>query len=854
MAQNFDIKINRNVEYLDELKREIFVTEPGAGGNRCLMGIHQIGKTTLVNDWRTQWSKERIASVNAFKTDISMPKIHEEIESLKQAGNWAEAWSIESALNQNKEKEKYISQYVAETPVSIAELPEMAKIFYFGKIAMQIGFWTLLKELLNDIMNKESGVLIPVRHESKEIVVKKNDEYLIRTGDGFLVSISNEDEKKALDTILDIYSYFEQIGNFDSEIASNEIFKEVSEGVITLFKAFSVLGFHLILVFDEFNNSQSNRHGSDFGKRSRRREKSAVVEKESYKEAFFQLLRSLAACDNEKRNLSVLLISRQEFGMITGRSSDDELFKPANLDGFSNKELMEFISRLSTKENEEKNNIPYSVLKEYWGDRASEEECQFKKKLIHFCGRHPGLWGNMWSVLKSLCSAISANQDADSAFEIIFQDYNNNLFASVLSLMQETEEKIIISDSEVIEENAFDIFVQNFVKSYAVYTDELIMESCLKRMLKQGFISKRRFKDSFIVLEKKAESGENLDSDGTAGCVEIKGRPYGYESLSSYFVECVEKEQDKLFYYDMKAFENVVEKCEKQVRKLIEEVYVIKFGSDKWKVKLKNRMTSTKKGYWEDEIKKQYVHHMKYTEGVEISKESVTLDKDKEAIAWEHSSALNTLSFHDYSDLMLSYVNVFTHAFKNYVTKENDTYKFNETYSKIIDALTDLRNSNGHLNTDYLKNEKVLADKIAMCSEFLNGIEDGWDDVIKCAQNSKTTNKSTYIDTRIRQSFTVHCSTKVKEQILDLFSIDFQCNRKYQDTAEGEIWYDRKKYKARLRKTDVLIDNLDSYYDRTIQERSCIKVDVVECIKNKNDEDVFIIQPIDRSGLMYEWR
>ena len=64
MVSRTDIEIKIERKLTPNVKENIFVTKPGTGRNHCLMGIHQVGKSTLVSDWGADW--EETDGANAF--------------------------------------------------------------------------------------------------------------------------------------------------------------------------------------------------------------------------------------------------------------------------------------------------------------------------------------------------------------------------------------------------------------------------------------------------------------------------------------------------------------------------------------------------------------------------------------------------------------------------------------------------------------------------------------------------------------------------------------------------------------------------------------------------------------------
>ena len=67
-----EIKIERNLA--PDLKDNIFVTKTGIGRNHCLMGIHQVGKSTLLSDWALEWYDKRKICIEETITSVTEKK------------------------------------------------------------------------------------------------------------------------------------------------------------------------------------------------------------------------------------------------------------------------------------------------------------------------------------------------------------------------------------------------------------------------------------------------------------------------------------------------------------------------------------------------------------------------------------------------------------------------------------------------------------------------------------------------------------------------------------------------------------------------------------------------------------
>jgi len=277
-----EIKIDRKIH--EDVRRDIFVKTPGTGRHRCLMGIYQIGKTELVKDW-----------INDFK------------EARENIVSKVKAESVERNLD---------------------SLPEELKVFCVPTTFKELSL-SRLSEIFKEIQKK---VLRPIDIKTKTFVsIDDANNYRIKTVDNILLTVEDEEKKKAMDSIIEV-------------IADKN--GDVIENIIKFMKAITVLGFHIILIFDEFNNGATSMDA-----------KSEIMEGNlEEKEAIFNLFRALdpfhydveGKVDGRNFNLSILLVSRQEFGMVTGKSDknskDNEMYRYARMSGFTKSQIEEFIN------------------------------------------------------------------------------------------------------------------------------------------------------------------------------------------------------------------------------------------------------------------------------------------------------------------------------------------------------------------------------------------------------------------------------------------------------------------------------------------------------------------------------
>ena len=775
-TNSIEIKIERNLA--PDVKKNIFVTKPGTGRNHCLMGIHLVGKSTLVSDWAIQWENDRKAC-------------------------------IQETLNSAAGKTTY-NFFQKEKIYELRELPELAKIFYFEDQVFHLGF-DKLNKILTDIKN---GVLVCQSDKSPYYYEKKRKDYIIRTKDGFAIKITESEHKKAVEEIESVYSYFSS----KEPVFSKENWMKTTEKIEKLFRAFTILGFHIILIFDEFNKGETGKQIS------RRGENKSKSDQES-KEAYLNLLRKLypyeieagAVTNRRWYNLSMLIVSRQEMGMITGEKDDDFLFSPWCLDGFSNSQLEEYIERLKRKE---KNGIsPYAVINEVLGEKKA------KKTMIHCCGRHPGLWGQMWDVLNMTYDAYLQDKDVETMFYTLFRRKSNDFFEHVIALMRNTNERI--DDRE--ERSALKIFIHHFVDKamYPIPNDKENKDllKYLEMMEKQGFISARNALNSFQVLEDKVERGMCLEAKYTFEVRNEIKNLLGYEMHSPYFTEYINSNWRKIIGYDKVDLENISEKCELEVRKLLDCVYKTRYGQENWLIKIKNRLSDLKKKFWYLEVCKQ------------CADESVSFaQKEAETIKAKHTP-WDSLAYSDYGDLLKMHSYVFEKVLGMWVEEE----RFSDaTFKKDMIRMADIRNTFAHKKA---YNTENLEDDMEVYLKFLRGIYQGTEMAINRAKES---------------------SSIVEENVIDLYDVEFVCVKKDAHKTVGKIYYNQEEKVAKILKANVtrkvegegnkeVPDDSDTYYDDLFTESDTIRVDVVKCCKENNGSIYFVVQPIDRSGVQAEW-
>lgn len=787
MMQNqmIDIKIERNL--MSDLKNDIFVTEPGMGRHHCLMGIHQVGKTTLVSDWASQWNLKRKQCIEEF---------------IEKHGDGAKVLWLKR-----------------EKIYEMEELPGMAKVFFFEDQIYKLDFWKI-KKVLKEI---QENVLVREENKNPSCYTKKKNDYLIRTKDGFCVKFSKSAQKQALETIEGIYGYFSKVCEENLGVEQKEYATKVKE----LFRAFTVLGFHFVLVFDEFNNSETMKKLNVHGRRNRHMDdtkKEENVEIDEGKESFLQFVRELypyvmeggVTTGQRLYNLSILIVSRQEMGMITGEEDDNIIFKPWCLDGFSNSELEEFIKRLKSKKRNEA--TPYEAVSEIIGEK------ELNAKMIHFCGRHPGLWGKMWVILNEAYDAYIQNKDVTNKFESAFRDKSKEFFRNVIHLMKNTKERI--DNREEI--SALKIFIHHFVDSsqYPIPKDpeKQDLKKYLEMMEKQGFVSFRNPQNSSQILERKAILGMTLDDECHMEVGEDVNALLGYEMHSPYMADYINSNVRDCYGYDVVDVKNASEECESVIRKLLDCVYRNRYGEQIWLVKVKNRMTDLKKLFWYLEVCKQY-------KGEEESFAQMEKAVLKKCSPWE------SLAYSDYADLMQMHSYVFKPVFDEWTDSE---YFSENTFVSDMKKMAELRDIFAHRKA--YEQENIEKD-IVLCQCFLKAI-----------------NKGCYaVESRAKDM-----ASDMEENIVDLYDIDFICKVKDKNKIRGEIEYNHQKWVAQIAKSNVsrkvkgkddkfVADSSDTYFEDELLTADTIKVDVVKLCKDNSGNIYFNVQPMERSGVQAEW-
>ena len=338
-----EIKIDRKIH--EDVRRDIFVKTPGSGRHRCLMGIYQIGKTELVKDWIKEWTEQRNKILSTLKAQLADTEYSTADES--------DAKTISK-----------LKKMACE--IDLEDLPEELKVFCVAVNFKELNL-SALGAIFKEIQNK---VFKPTDSKTKEYIATDNGEvYQIKTADNFLVTVADDEKKEALDHIAEVLT---------------DKSPDITRKIKIFAQAITVLGFHLILVFDEFNNAANVQNTED-----------NVREESEDKEKLFQLLRELEpySYDAEgkqaerKYNLTILLVARQEFGMITGKtekySKDNEIYKTARMTGFSKHQIEEFIGGLKKiKDFSEENEVYAEVAKAYNG--TDKLEMQMLKR----CGKH----------------------------------------------------------------------------------------------------------------------------------------------------------------------------------------------------------------------------------------------------------------------------------------------------------------------------------------------------------------------------------------------------------------------------------------------------------------------------------
>ena len=778
MVSRTDIEIKIERKLTPNVKENIFVTKPGTGRNHCLMGIHQVGKSTLVSDWGADWEETRKACIGEFLEE--------------------------------KENKPTLSFFRKEKIYELHEVPEMAKIFYFEDRIFHLGFEKIGK-VLTDIQN---GVLECQSGRKPCCYEKKKNDYLIRTKDGFSIKVTKAEQKKALEEIENVYTYF----SLGESIFVKEHWEETTENIKKLFRAYTTLGFHFILIFDEFNNSETIK------KLSRHRERQSRVEPES-KDALLDLLRDLypfkieggAVTGQRQYNLSVLVVSRQEMGMITGDEEDNILFTPWCLDGFSNSELEEYIEKLQRKI---RNGIsPYSVVKDRLGEK------HLKRTMLYCCGRHPGLWGHMWDVLNMTYEAYLQDKNIEVALGTFFKNKSKEFFGNVILLMKSTMERI--DNRNPI--SALKIFIHHFIDrhQYPIPNDKdnSNLLKYLELMEKQGFVSARNASNSFQVLLDKVEQGILLDEKYDCEISDEVRDLLGYEMHSPYLAEFIQSNVRECYGHDTIDVDNASKECELKVRDLLDRVYKIKYGEEKWLMKLKNRLPDAKKVFWYCEI-------CKCTGDKQADFSEREAETLKKHLPWE------SLAYSDYGTLLKMHSYVFEKVLETWVEEQQF---LENTFSKDILRMAEIRNIFAH-RKEY--DEESIEDDIRLCTKFLKGIFNGLETAVKRAGEK---------------------SIVEEENVIDLYDVDFVFGTRDKHKITGEINYNQKNYAAVIPKVNVsrkvtdknnknVEDSSDTYFEDLFSETNTIKVDVVKYCKEKNGNIYFVVQPMERSGLQEEWQ
>ena len=287
--QVLDIKIDRKIH--EDVKRDIFVKTPGNGRHRCLMGIYQIGKTQLVKDWISDWTESKKKHLHQFKAKL-----------------------LEISVTSQTSDESLYEIEKTDAKTDLETMPEELKVFY-----MQNTTFKELKvsELSTIYTSMIKAVFKPIDTVDKTtIYVKKGEDgnYQIKTVDNLLVTVCDEEKKAALECIANVIA--DKDGN-------------VIEKIKTFAKALTTLGFHLILIFDEFNNGATSSKAEILMDEKAIKEKNDVVELFRDLEPYYYDVEGKRA--GRKYNLSILIVSRQEFGMITGNfekdSKDNEIYR-----------------------------------------------------------------------------------------------------------------------------------------------------------------------------------------------------------------------------------------------------------------------------------------------------------------------------------------------------------------------------------------------------------------------------------------------------------------------------------------------------------------------------------------------
>lgn len=796
-----EIKIERKIH--EDVRRDIFVETPGNGRHRCLMGIYQIGKTELVKDWIYDWTKSRKKNLQQFK---------------------AELLEINLASETSDEKLYEVEKTLAKT--DLESMPEEVKVFYM----LNTTFKELkVSELSNIYTSMIKAVFKPIETvERTKIYIKKDEDgnYQIKTVDNLLITVCDEEKKAALDCIAKVVA--DKNG-------------DVIENIKKFAKALTTLGFHLILVFDEFNNGATSSKAEMLMDEEVVKEKNEVVKLFRDLEPYYYDVEGKVS--GRKYNLSILIVSRQEFGMITGNyekdSRDNEIYLFARMSGFNKEQIKEFIGRLKEIKDFSDEELVYEKVAE-----AYKGSNNLERQMLQKCGKHPGLWGSMPNILRYMYAEKKSGYAIEDAFKEQFEELNRGFFKNVIFLLKKTKEKV----GETVTVSAYKVYINTFIDpSYYIIKDD-VMEKCLSLMARQGLV---------ICCDKEDSLGELKKNLNRKKKSQIKFLPFlrqteqeeVYEMHTPYFEEYL---KDILFSVDVDDVIKVSEQVEMLVREMINEVYKIKFGTgNAYRMKMLNRIS--RKDFWKDSVQRNYAYMLEHEEELMyVNPKDIVVDEDVENKKWENGSALNVSSFGEYAGFMKQYASIFAPAFEKYVVIDGDEYRFEESFDIMVKRMSNLRNAKAHMDGLDVLSPKDWKKQIDFCKELIASIQNGVEEVKKRAEDSKGL-KLGWVP---KEMNSIGCAIKfpgcVMEQVLDLYDTPFECVNKYKTYASGFVTYDGNKYASQIiMKRLSRGKKYSDYYNQKIEENKTVQVDVVEYSEH---DKCFIVQPIDRSGLEEQWK
>ena len=708
-------------------------------------------------------------------------------------------------------------------------MPEELKVFY-----MQNTTFKELKvsELSTIYTSMIKAVFKPIDTVDKTtIYVKKGEDgnYQIKTVDNLLVTVCDEEKKAALECIANVIA--DKDGN-------------VIEKIKTFAKALTTLGFHLILIFDEFNNGATSSKAEILMDEKAIKEKNDVVELFRDLEPYYYDVEGKRA--GRKYNLSILIVSRQEFGMITGNfekdSKDNEIYRFARMSGFNKEQIKEFISCLKKIKDYSDEELVYEkVAQAYKGSDKLE------KAMLQKCGKHPGLWGSMPNILRYMYAEKKSGNHIEKAFEEQFEDVNRGFFKNVIFLLKKTKEKV----GETVAVSAYKVYINKFIQNeYYIIKDD-VMEKSLSLMARQGLVICCDKEDSLNELEKNLNR-KNKTQIAFLPFLRQTEQTDIYEMHTPYFEKYL---KDILFSVDVDDVIKNSEQVEILVREMINEVYKIKFGTGNvYRMKMLNRIS--RKDFWKDSVQRNYAYILEQEEELTyVNPKDIVIDENVENKKWENGSALNVSSFGEYAGFMKQYASIFAPAFEKYVVIDGDEYRFEESFDIMIKRMSNLRNAKAHMDGLEVLSQKDWRRHIDFCKELVSNIQNGIEEVKKRAEKSKKLMNVWEPKEMNSCGYVINFPGYVMEQVLDMYDVSFECVDKFETYASGFITYNGHKFAARIIKNRLCRGSRkkSDFYEQKIEKNKTVQVDVVEVGEN-DKKQFFIVQPIARSGLEEQWK